>query len=38
MPNTAKIHGLTGWTPTRSIPDILDDVISFERARLAADA
>jgi nucleoside-diphosphate-sugar epimerase len=38
VPDTAKIHGLTGWAPTRSLPDILDDVIAFERARLAADA
>ncbi len=38
VPDTAKIHGLTGWEPKRSLDDILDDVIAFERARLAADA
>ena len=38
VPDTAKIHGLTGWEPKRSLDDILDDVIAFERTRLAAGA
>ena len=38
VPDTAKIHDLTGWEPKRSLDDILDDVITFERARLTAGA
>jgi hypothetical protein len=33
LPDTTKIATLTGWEPTRSLPDILDDVIACERAR-----
>ena len=36
LPDVTKIRSLTGWSPTRSMDDILDDVISFERGRLAA--
>jgi UDP-glucose 4-epimerase len=32
IPDTAKIHGLTGWEATRTLDDILNDVIAFERA------
>ena len=35
IPDITKINGLTGWRPTRTLDDILDDVISFERARPA---
>jgi UDP-glucose 4-epimerase len=38
VPDTTKLERLTGWTPTRSLDDILDDVIAYERRRLAADA
>jgi UDP-glucose 4-epimerase len=38
VPDTEKINALTGWEPTRSLPEILDDVIAFERARLATGA
>ena len=38
MPDTTKLQTLTGWQATRSLGDILDDVISFERGRLAAGA
>ncbi len=34
VPNIGKITELTGWAPTRTLDDILDDVIEFERARL----
>jgi UDP-glucose 4-epimerase len=30
MPDTTKLRGLTGWTPTRSLEDILNDVIDHE--------
>ena len=32
VPDTAAVRELTGWTPTRSIDDAIDDVIMFERA------
>jgi len=32
VPDLGKIRGLTGWEPTRSLEDILDDVIAYERA------
>ncbi|MDX6595978.1 MAG: UDP-glucose 4-epimerase [Solirubrobacterales bacterium] len=38
MPDTTKLQTLTGWQATRSLGDILDDVIAFERGRLAAGA
>jgi UDP-glucose 4-epimerase len=31
VPDINKITGLTGWKPTRSLDDILADVIAFER-------
>jgi UDP-glucose 4-epimerase len=36
VPDVTKIAELTGWEPTRSLDEILDDVIAFERARLAS--
>jgi UDP-glucose 4-epimerase len=35
VPDTSKIESLTGWVPERDLERILDDVISFERARAA---
>jgi UDP-glucose 4-epimerase len=36
-PETRAIHELTGWEPTRSIDDAINDVIRHERARPAHD-
>jgi UDP-glucose 4-epimerase len=36
IPDISKIRDLTGWTPTRTLDDILDDVVAHERARLAS--
>lgn len=36
VPDTSKLHALTGWQPSRSLGDILDNVIEHERAGLAA--
>ena len=36
VPDTTKINTLTGWEPTRTLDDILDDVIAFERERTSA--
>jgi UDP-glucose 4-epimerase len=36
IPSTAKIAAATGWEPAHSLDDILQDVIAFERDRLAA--
>jgi UDP-glucose 4-epimerase len=33
VPDTTKIESLTGWKATRTLDDILDDVIEFERER-----
>ena len=33
VPDIGRIRGLTGWEPTRSMDDILNDVIAFERAQ-----
>lgn len=35
VPDVTKIHAAVGWQATRTLPDILDDVIAFERERLA---
>ncbi|HXG76780.1 MAG TPA: NAD-dependent epimerase/dehydratase family protein [Gaiellaceae bacterium] len=35
-PSIEKIRAAIGWTPTRSLDEILDDVIAFERARQRA--
>jgi UDP-glucose 4-epimerase len=34
-PDTAKITGHTGWRPTRSLEQIIDDVIACQRGALA---
>jgi UDP-glucose 4-epimerase len=34
VPNTARIQQLLGWQPTRSIDEIIADVIAFERSGL----
>jgi UDP-glucose 4-epimerase len=31
MPDTTAITELTGWTPTRTVDDAIDDVIEYER-------
>jgi UDP-glucose 4-epimerase len=35
VPDTSKIHQAIGWQAVRGLGEILDDVIDFERARLA---
>jgi UDP-glucose 4-epimerase len=37
-PSIEKIGGAIGWTPSRTLDDILDDVIAFERERVEAPA
>jgi UDP-glucose 4-epimerase len=32
VPDTTKLEALTGWRPTRSLDDIIEDVVSHERA------
>lgn len=36
IPDISRIHTLTGWQPSRSLDEILRDVIAHERASLAA--
>lgn len=36
IPDTTRLRTLTGWAPTRTMDDILDDVIAFERDRMAS--
>ncbi len=36
IPDIEKIRGLTGWEPTRTLDDILDDTIAYERMRVDA--
>jgi UDP-glucose 4-epimerase len=31
-PDTTALHQLTGWQPTRSVEEMIDDVIAFERS------
>ena len=38
VPDTTKLERLTGWAPKRSLDEILDDVIAYERAQLSAEA
>lgn len=35
VPDISKIKAATGWTPSLLLADILDDMIDFEKARLA---
>lgn len=37
VPDTAKLQQAIGWQPTRDLHQILDDVIAYERERLADD-
>ncbi len=37
VPDTEKIHSLLGWTPTRTLNEILADVIEHERSRSVLD-
>jgi nucleoside-diphosphate-sugar epimerase len=36
LPDIGRIRRLTGWEPTRTMDDILNDVIAFERGRPAS--
>ena len=36
VPDLTRIRSLTGWEPTRTLDDILDDVVAHERALLAS--
>jgi UDP-glucose 4-epimerase len=38
FPDISKIRALTGWEPTRSIEQIVDDVVRYERHRAPAAA
>jgi len=38
VPDITRIRRLTGWSPTRSLDDILNDVIAYERRRVEAPA
>ncbi len=38
VPDTNKLHGVTGWQPERSLDEILTDVIAWERAHVDAPA
>jgi UDP-glucose 4-epimerase len=38
IPSTAKIHAAVGWSPERTLDDILADVLAFERGRVEAAA
>jgi UDP-glucose 4-epimerase len=35
VPDTAKLEALTGWAPAHDLERTIDDVIAFERSRLA---
>jgi UDP-glucose 4-epimerase len=37
IPDIAKIDALLGWAPTRTLDDILSDVIEFERSKSVLD-
>jgi UDP-glucose 4-epimerase len=37
-PSLEKIAGAIGWSPTKKLDDILDDVIAYERDRVEATA
>jgi UDP-glucose 4-epimerase len=36
VPDTGKVEALTGWRATRSLPDVIGDVIEHERAGVAS--
>jgi UDP-glucose 4-epimerase len=31
IPDTSKLHGLTGWSPTRSLDDVIRDVMAHQQ-------
>ena len=37
VPDTAKIQGLTGWQPRRTLDDVLDDAIAYSRRELGLE-
>ena len=37
-PDITAVRTLVGWRPRRTLDEALDDVISFQRAELAAEA
>ncbi len=38
VPDTSKVHAAIGWSPKHNLNQILDDVIEFERPRIAQKA
>lgn len=38
MPDITKVHNLLGYRPTIALPEILDQIISYERRRLGNDS
>jgi UDP-glucose 4-epimerase len=36
VPDTGKIQAALNWSPTRSLDDILSDIVTFERTKLVA--
>ena len=36
IPSTAKIRATVGWSPERSLHDVLEDVLAFERSKVEA--
>ena len=38
IPSTAKVRATSGWEPERSLDDILEDVVAFERGKVEAPA
>jgi UDP-glucose 4-epimerase len=37
-PDTSALRSLTGWQPTHTLDDAIDDVIAYERARLGVES
>jgi UDP-glucose 4-epimerase len=38
LPDLDKVAGVTGWRPTRTLQDIVQDVIDYERERLPSES
>jgi UDP-glucose 4-epimerase len=36
-PDTSRLAAVTGWKPTRTVEDAIDDVIAFERGAVASN-